>query len=83
MIQTVFPGLYFMSAYNSKKLRSNGTLVTVGDNTYGQCNIEEWTDIIKVATDDWYVLVLKMITNVQKLMVIKEQCCLSIKKICG
>lgn len=43
-------------------LKSDGTLVAVGDNTYGQCDfsdIEKWSDIVKVATGDWYTVGLK------------------------
>ncbi len=43
-------------------LTSDGTLVAVGDNTYGQCDFsdtEKWSGIIKVATGDWYTVGLK------------------------
>lgn len=43
-------------------LKSNGTLVAVGDNEYGQCDFsdtEKWSDIVKVATGDWYTVGLK------------------------
>jgi hypothetical protein len=30
-------------------LKDDGTVVTVGDNDYGQCNVGNWTDIIQVA----------------------------------
>jgi hypothetical protein len=30
-------------------LKSDGTVVATGDNTYGQCNIGSWTNIIQVA----------------------------------
>lgn len=43
-------------------LKSDGTLVAVGDNTYGQCdfsNTEKWSDIVRVATGDWYTVGLK------------------------
>ena len=29
-------------------LKSGGTVVVVGDNSYGQCNVGDWTDIIQV-----------------------------------
>ena len=32
-------------------LRSNGTVIAIGDNAKGQCNTESWTDIIAIATD--------------------------------
>ena len=43
-------------------LKSDGTLVAVGDNRYGQCDFsdtEKWSDIVKVATGDWYTVGLK------------------------
>jgi len=30
-------------------LKSNGTVVAVGDNAYGQCEVSDWRDIIMVA----------------------------------
>lgn len=43
-------------------LKSDGTLVAVGDNSFGQCDFsdtEKWSDIVKVATGDWYTVGLK------------------------
>ena len=43
-------------------LKSDGTLVAVGDNTYGQCDFgdtEKWSDIVKVVAGDWYTVGLK------------------------
>lgn len=43
-------------------LKSDGTLVAVGDNSYGQCDFsdtEKWSDIVKIATGDWYTVGLK------------------------
>lgn len=40
-------------------LRSDGTVVAVGDNTYGQCNVNEWTDIIAIAAGDWHTVGLR------------------------
>lgn len=36
-------------ATHSLGLKSNGAVVAVGDNTYGQCNVSAWTDIIDVS----------------------------------
>ena len=35
---------------NTIGLKSDGSVVAVGDNEYGQCNVGNWTDIIQVAT---------------------------------
>lgn len=40
-------------------LRENGTVVAVGDNRCGQCNVEDWTDIVAVAAGDWHTVGLK------------------------
>ena len=40
-------------------LRSDGTVVAIGDNTYGQCEVSNWKDIVKVATGDWYTVGLQ------------------------
>ena len=34
--------------YNTVGLRSDGTVVAVGDNTYGLCDVDSWTDIVAV-----------------------------------
>ena len=35
-------------AYHTLGLNSDGSVVATGDNQYGQCNVEEWTDIVQV-----------------------------------
>lgn len=40
-------------------LRSDGTVVAVGDNTYGQCNVNDWTGIIAIAAGDWHTVGLR------------------------
>lgn len=38
-------------------LREDGSVVAVGDNTYNQCNVEEWgNDIIAIAAGDWFTV---------------------------
>lgn len=32
-------------------LKSDGTVVATGDNTYGQCNVREWTDIVQISCE--------------------------------
>ena len=41
-----------VSAGNSHTvcLKSDGTVVAVGSNEYGQCNVEDWSDIVSVST---------------------------------
>lgn len=42
-------------------LKTDGTVVAVGDNTYGQCNVdgEDWHDIIAIAAGDWHTVGLR------------------------
>lgn len=52
----------FWGSGHTVGLKSDGTLVAVGDNTYGQCDFsdtEKWSDIIKVVAGDWYTVGLK------------------------
>lgn len=37
-------------------LRSDGTVVAVGDNTYGQCDVSDWKNIIAIAAGDWHTV---------------------------
>lgn len=37
-------------------LRADGTVVAVGDNTYGQCNVSEWKNIKAIAAGDWHTI---------------------------
>jgi alpha-tubulin suppressor-like RCC1 family protein len=40
-------------------LKSNGTVLAVGDNEHGQCNVSGWTDIIQVAGGGLHTVGLK------------------------
>ena len=40
-------------------LKSDGTVVAVGWNEYGQCNVSDWTDIVSVAAGDYHTVGLK------------------------
>ena len=40
-------------------VRADGTVVATGDNTYGQCDVSEWTDIVSVLTGDGYTIGLR------------------------
>jgi alpha-tubulin suppressor-like RCC1 family protein len=40
-------------------LKANGTVVSVGHNTYGQCNVGCWTDIIQVVAGYGHTVGLK------------------------
>ena len=40
-------------------LKEDGSVVAAGDNTYGQCNVQEWEDIVAIAAGDWHTVGLK------------------------
>ncbi len=40
-------------------LKSNGRVVAVGDNKYGQCNVSDWSDIVSIAVGSYHVIGLK------------------------
>ena len=40
-------------------LKADGTVVAVGDNYYGQCDVSWWTDIIAVSAGYWHMVGLK------------------------
>lgn len=35
-------------------LKSDGTVVAVGDNEYGQCDVRDWENIVAIAAGDWF-----------------------------
>jgi hypothetical protein len=40
-------------------LKSDGTVVAVGNNAYGQCDVEDWTDIVAIAAGKSHTVGLK------------------------
>ena len=40
-------------------LKSDGTVMAVGDNDDGQCNVSDWTDIVAVSADCYHTVGLK------------------------
>ena len=40
-------------------LKADGTVVAVGDNSYGQCDVSSWTDIVQVAAGGGHTVGLK------------------------
>ena len=37
-------------------LRLDGSVVAIGDNDWGQCNVKGWQDVVKVVAGDWYTV---------------------------
>ena len=40
-------------------LKADGTMVAVGDNDFGQCNVGNWTGVVQVAAGYWHTVGLK------------------------
>ena len=51
---TISAGYYFAVG-----LKKDGTVVAAGNNTHGQCNVEDWTDIIAISTGDGHTVGLR------------------------
>lgn len=47
------------SNYHIAGLRSDGTVVAVGNNKYGQCNTKYWTDIVQVQCGTYHTVGLR------------------------
>jgi hypothetical protein len=45
--------------YHTVGLKSDGTVVAVGDSTFGRCNVDGWTDIVQVAAGGYHTVGLK------------------------
>ena len=57
-----FEGVNFMvsaGGYHSVGLKADGTVVAVGYNYHGECNVGDWTNIIQVAAGDYHTVGLK------------------------
>ena len=44
---------------NTVGLKSDGTVVAVGYNKYGQCDVSDWTDIVAVSAGECHTVGLK------------------------
>ena len=40
-------------------LKADGTVVAVGDNKYGRCDVSDWTDIVAIAAGSYHTVGLK------------------------
>lgn len=49
IMEQISPSRSISVYYHTVGLKSDGTVVAVGDNKYGQCDVSEWTDIVAVA----------------------------------
>ena len=46
-------------SYHTVGLKAEGTVVAVGWNTYGQCNVNDWRDIVAICAGDGHTVGLK------------------------
>jgi len=53
------PYMVAAGSYHTVGLKTNGAVVAVGDNSYGQCNVNGWTNIIQVAANREHTVGLK------------------------
>ena len=44
---------------NTIGLKTDGTVIAIKDNTYGQCDVDSWTDIVAIAAGNFYTIGLK------------------------
>ena len=52
-------GVLAVGNAHTAALRTDGTVLAAGDNTYGQCNVSEWTDIVAIAAGAYHTVGLK------------------------
>ncbi len=45
-------------------LKCDGTVVAVGDNTFGQCDVGSWRDVVAIAAGDWFTAGLTKSGNI-------------------
>ncbi|MDD3066107.1 MAG: hypothetical protein PHI20_06835, partial [Endomicrobiaceae bacterium] len=45
--------------FHTVGLKKDGTVVAVGDNQYGQCDVSDWKDIIAISAGDLHTVGLK------------------------
>ena len=56
---SVYTPMVAAGGYHTVGLKSDGTVVAVGWNTYGQCDVGSWTDIVQVAAGEGHTVGLK------------------------
>jgi hypothetical protein len=57
---SVFAGMQVAGGYgHTVGLEADGTVVAVGDNTYGQCNVSGWSGIVQVSAGSYHTIGLK------------------------
>jgi len=57
--EATFGPIVAAGGFHTVGLRSDGAVVAVGDNTYGQCDVGEWTDIVQIAAGPYHTVGLR------------------------
>ena len=57
--RVVYTDSYDTLSYHTVGLKKDGTVVAVGWSYYGQCNVEDWRDIVQVSLDIYQTVGLK------------------------
>jgi NOL1/NOP2/fmu family ribosome biogenesis protein len=57
--EAIFTPMVAAGGFHTLGLKSDGTVVAVGYNEYGQCDVGEWTDIVQVAAGGYHTVGLK------------------------
>ena len=52
-------GTISSGAFHTVGLKNDGTVVAIGENKSGQCDVSEWTDIVKISSGDDHTVGLK------------------------
>jgi len=58
-IQGAEAGIVAVGEDNTLGLRADGTVLAIGDNDEGQCEVSDWTDIVAISASDKHVIGLK------------------------
>ena len=58
-IEFLPPKVISAGAFHTVGLLKDGTVVAIGDNKYGQCSVDDWTDIVSVSGGGWHSVGLR------------------------
>ena len=80
---STYPGGNHIKGHHLVGLKSDGTVVAAGNNEYGQCNVENWKNIVAIAagqyhtiglTKDGYVVSTQFPSDQDNLFVDSDRC---------
>lgn len=59
VVKVAAGGGYEKKSGHTVILYDDGSVKAVGNNSYGQCDVDSWTDIVDIAAGDWHTVGLK------------------------